>query len=344
LSKISFNIKPFTLSLKTPIITSKHKIIERKGFLIQVTAAEYFGEGECTPLPEFGSESFEEAEAQINNIAIDSSIFESKDFLDNLDKELQNYQQFPALCHAVEQSILTLYAHIHRVKYADIFNLPSKDEVKVNAFIGIKNVKDTLTDIGLYYNEGFDTIKLKFGRADFQEELCILDEISQSLGNHFNIRLDINGAWDIKTAIERIYQLQKYNIEYIEQPVRTLEQLHEISAISKIAVAADESMRSCEEANIIIDKGICRVLILKPMMLGGIINTLKIAKEAYKKNIKTIISSSFEGPLAFNYAVHAASLINGNYAHGLGIGNVFNEPENSLRYQLRNGKIIVGIQ
>lgn len=332
------------LTLQVPIITSKHKITERKGFLLQISGEEYSAEGECTPFPEFGSESLEDAEAQIKNIAIDRDIFEGKDFLDKLDKELQNFRQFPALCHAVEQSILTLYTRISKIKYSEAFNLPAKDTVKVNAFIGIKNINDTLSDARVFFDDGFDTIKLKFGRTDFKEELCILDEISRQFSNDINIRLDINGAWNVKTAIERIYQLEKYNMEYIEQPVKTLEQISKISAISSIPIAADESIRSIEDAKIIMDQGICRVLVLKPMMLGGIINTLKIAQEADKKNIKTIITSSFEGPLAFNYAAHAASFIRGDYAHGLGIGNIFSEPQDNTRYPLRKSKIILGAQ
>ncbi|MGZ3461664.1 MAG: enolase C-terminal domain-like protein, partial [Archangium sp.] len=72
------------------------------------------------------------------------------------------------------------------------------------------------------------------------------------------------------------------------------------------------------------------VLVLKPMVLGGLLPTLSLAREAARKGIDAYVTSSLDGVIARAGAAHlAAALPSGKYASGLGVGHLFKEePEN----------------
>jgi L-alanine-DL-glutamate epimerase-like enolase superfamily enzyme len=71
------------------------------------------------------------------------------------------------------------------------------------------------------------------------------------------------------------------------------------------------------------------VLVLKPMVLGGLLPTLALAREAARQGMDAYVTSSLDGVIARAGAAHlAAALPSGRYASGLGVGHLFqNEPD-----------------
>jgi O-succinylbenzoate synthase len=83
-------------------------------------------------------------------------------------------------------------------------------------------------------------------------------------------------------------------------------------------------------------------LILKPMMLGGIINTMKIVDMAKKNKIKTVITSSFESAVGRSFAILAASFLKDETAHGLGTAEYFEKDLVEDPYTVKDGIISLG--
>ena len=81
-------------------------------------------------------------------------------------------------------------------------------------------------------------------------------------------------------------------------------------------------------------------LILKPMMLGGIIPTLKIADFAKLNGINAIVTSSFEGVIGRIGAVNAAAFVNNELAHGLATADYFDEENIPDPYPVSEGRIL----
>ena len=136
--------------------------------------------------------------------------------------------------------------------------------------------------------------------------------------------------------------LEKFNIEYCEQPVKNISHFIKIQNKTKIPLAADESIRSLQDAQKIIEEKLAQVLILKPMMLGGILNTLRIADLAKKNKLKVIITTSFESALGRSFAILAASFLDNGLAHGLGTAGYFQKDIFEDPYPVKNGIISLG--
>ena len=61
------------------------------------------------------------------------------------------------------------------------------------------------------------------------------------------IRVDANGGWSVDEAARMLRSLDKYGLEYAEQPCATLAELAALRRLVNVPVAADESIRKAED-------------------------------------------------------------------------------------------------
>ena len=67
---------------------------------------------------------------------------------------------------------------------------------------------------------GFTTLKLKAGAERETEDLVArVRAIRQAVGPDVRLRLDVNGAWDLPTAEDRLDAVARFDIQYVEQPL-----------------------------------------------------------------------------------------------------------------------------
>ncbi len=112
-----------------------------------------------------------------------------------------------------------------------------------------------------------------------------------------------------------------------------------LSDFSPIPVAVDEMIKTATDAKDLIERSNVTTVVLKPALLGGIIDTIGLIKSAEKLNKKVIVSSAFESVVGRSALTLLAALTNGNYAHGLNTGVFFEEDLATEPYPINNGKI-----
>ncbi len=341
MNKVELTYSPYTIKLSKPFLTYKGLIKERHGFILRLSdQTGNSGIGDVAPFPEFGSESLHESIRKLENIKLDIKID-----LDNIEKSidllLRQFESLPSLRHGLEQALLNLICKEKEITLNHLLGRNSLKIININAIIGLMSPKESASAAEKFLGEGYSCIKLKIGRQSFKDDLECIEEIKQCIDDKLKIRLDVNGKWNSHEAIENINALEPYKIEYLEQPVNKLEDFIQLKAISRIPIAADESIRSIKDADNFIDNNAAGILILKPMMIGGLIPTLRIIDKALEKGIKTVISSSFESVIGRSFAVFAASLVHENIAHGLSTAGHFKEDLYKDPYPVRDGKIFL---
>lgn len=322
-----FDFSDYTIKLKTPFLSSKGPIRERRGFLLTLNSSEYSAQGDIAPLPEFGSESPATAERILRELKTSFPyLYKDCNEVSEIEFNLNNLTPFPALKHGLEQALLSLVAKKKKTDLKHLLEITSTEKVILNAVVGLQNAEETVKMVRNYVDSGYKTIKLKAGRKSFDQDLEIIEKVRLAVGHDIKIRLDVNGKWEIEEAVEKLNKLAQYDIQYVEQPVSLKQELSEISKISPVPIAADESIRSVSDAFEFIENRLCPILVLKPMMLGGILDTLKIIDKARRNNIITIISSSFESAIGKKALLFLASSINNDYAHGIGTDEYYASP------------------
>ena len=168
-------------------------------------------------------------------------------------------------------------------------------------------------------SSGCTTAKVKVAepgetRADEQARL---EAVRDALGPSGRIRVDANGAWTVDEAVTAIAVLDRAagGLEYVEQPVASVEDLALVRRRVAVPVAADESIRRAEDPYRVRDLEAADVAVLKVQPLGGVRACLRIAEDI---GLPVVVSSALESSVGIAAGVAlAAALPELPYASGL---------------------------
>ena len=286
--------------------------------------------GEASPLPGFSKESLYDVKEKLEEL-------ENK-YLNTNPGSILNEQKLPSLKFAIEQAVNSII--IDSGDISSLFGLNPKAEIKINGFVPFRNENVFKKNISQLLQDGFEVIKIKIGRKDFTEDLKFV-----SLANNIvkesgaKIRVDANGAWNLEDAKRNLEKLEYFQIDYVEQPVRTGEELAKLSAISKIPLAADEALVKEENIDLLLESKVS-VFVLKPMLLGGLNPVLKIKDKAEAVGKQAIISTTFESPVGLSYLIYGASIFKPNLIHGIPPIAFAHNKIGNFPFPVKRGKII----
>jgi O-succinylbenzoate synthase len=186
---------------------------------------------------------------------------------------------------------------------------------------------------------GFPAVKVK---VEAPADVDLVARVRDAVGPRVALRIDANGAWDVDTAIDAIARFTRYDLEYVEQPVATLDDLARVRARVDVPVAADECVRSVDDARRLRSLDAADVIVLKQQPLGGVRAALAVAEAA---GIPAVVSSMMETSVGIAAGVAlAAALPELPYACGLATldhidGDVVRVPLAPERGVLRVGPV-----
>ena len=273
-----------------------------------------FGLGECGPIQGLSIESIDQMINKLNEVK--KNINE----LSNIDLSL-----FPSINFGLETAFLDLKNDGKKVIFKNSFY--DGNPIKINGLIWM-GVKDfMINQINSKISDGYSCLKLKIGSIDFNEELSIIKSIRERFSSKIlEIRVDANGAFKSKNAINKLELLSKLKIHSIEQPIATNQwkELKEICEKTPLPIALDEELISInDKKEEFINYIKPQYLVLKPTLLGGFEKTKKWINIAENNNIGWWITSSLES----NIGLNAIAQFCGNYElklpQGLGTGQLF---------------------
>lgn len=167
---------------------------------------------------------------------------------------------------------------------------------------------------------GAKTFKVKVGE-DIAKDLLRLQAVS-ALRPDAAIRLDVNGLWSVDEALSHLGEIYREisNIQYVEQPCATLDELRELKSRADfpITIAADEVIRKSENPLALDLEGAADIVMLKVQPLGGISRSLAIAAHY---GLPAVVSSALESAVGIRYGMAlAASMSDLNFDCGLATG------------------------
>lgn len=192
---------------------------------------------------------------------------------------------------------------------------PGRQTIPVNVTIP---AVDPRTARALVVESGARVAKVKIGEPGDDEtaDMSRLEAVADALGPDGALRADVNAMWDVETAAGRLKRMAHLPIDYIEQPVATLEEMRELRALVDVPLAADEAVRQSPNPLEVIEEGVADVVILKVQPMGGIRRVLDLVS---RSEARVVISSALETSVGMYAGLLAASLLPGEVpACGLG--------------------------
>ncbi|HEX2404725.1 MAG TPA: o-succinylbenzoate synthase [Acidimicrobiia bacterium] len=160
----------------------------------------------------------------------------------------------------------------------------------------------------LVLESGASTAKVKVGEPgqSMEDEEARLAAVRATIGPEGKIRIDVNAAWDVDTAAIRLASYARFDLEYVEQPVKTLEEMVELRQMIDVPLAADELVRLRPDPLEVAAMGAADILVVKVQPLGGVARTLDIAARA---GIPVVVSSALETSIGIYSGLLVASLL-----------------------------------
>ena len=200
-----------------------------------------------------------------------------------------------------------------------------REFIPINATVPASNDEAEIEQILSWY-PGVDTVKIKVGTG-IQEDLVRIAVVRKHLPKA-KIRIDVNGSWSVKEAalnVNAIYEVTGDLLEYVEQPVTSLDELKQLKEGMSVDVkiAGDEVLRKAKDPFVISLDGAIDILMLKVSPLGGIKRAMDLASH---HKLPVVISSALESAVGISYGLALAARVpNLDYACGLGTSALFNQ-------------------
>ena len=166
---------------------------------------------------------------------------------------------------------------------------------------------------------GCTTAKVKVAERGqvLADDVLRVEAVRDAIGPSGRVRIDANGGWSVDDARIAVNTLDAVgNLEYVEQPCATVEELAELRLAIDVPLAADESIRHSDDPLRVARLEAADIAVLKVQPLGGVHACLEIAEDI---GLPVVVSSALETSIGLSAGLAlAAALPELPYACGLG--------------------------
>ena len=196
---------------------------------------------------------------------------------------------------------------------------PLRTEIAVNCTIPA--VSPELAH-DLARTSGCRTAKVKVAepRQALADDASRLEAVRDALGPDGKLRIDANGGWSVDEAVSAVRELDRFDLEYVEQPCASIDELADLrhrlaQAGLHVPIAADESIRRAQDPYQVAQRAAADIAVLKVQPLGGVRACLHIAERI---GLPVVVSSALETSIGIRAGLAlAAALPELPYACGL---------------------------
>lgn len=215
---------------------------------------------------------------------------------------------------------------------------PGADAIPVNLTLPAGPADEVAAAAAAGLRDGYSCFKLKVGLPDDEERVAA---VRGAIGAWPALRVDANGAWSATEAVERIDELGRFDLELVEQPCATLEELAEVRARTTLPIAADEPIRTAADVLRAAELGACDVVNVKLAGSGGLGPARDALRAAEEAGMRAWLSSTLDGPWAIAAALQLAAEQRLTLACGLATLDLFDARLARALPRPRNGLMAV---
>jgi L-alanine-DL-glutamate epimerase-like enolase superfamily enzyme len=149
-----------------------------------------------------------------------------------------------------------------------------------------KSLKDLREEMRHYLRLGYRAVKMKIGGAGLAEDLVRVEAALDVVGEGRCLAVDVNGRFDLDTALAYARALEPFDLRWLEEPVDPLDYLLYAILAQRYRgpIATGESLFSLQDARNLVRHGGLRpdrdVLQFDPALSYGLVEYLRIVEMA----------------------------------------------------------------
>lgn len=315
--------KKYTLEFKRPSGTSRGVLKTKDSWFIFVKNSDFpeiIGIGECGLLRGLSIDDVPHYQAKVAEVCQRINEYDywlSEGLLD-----------FPSIHFGLEIALKDLAVRGSKRLFPSDFT-DNHQPIHINGLIWMGKKAFMFEQIKAKLNAGFNCIKLKIGAIDFEAELDLLKYIrNQFSKSDVELRVDANGAFAPKDALEKLKRLAALDLHSIEQPIKQ----HQWEAMAKLCeqtplpIALDEELIGVfnkEQKQQLLETIRPQYIILKPSLIGGYKGSQEWIDLAQQFNVSWWITSALESNIGLNAIAQWTATLGNSMPQGLGTGQLY---------------------
>jgi L-alanine-DL-glutamate epimerase-like enolase superfamily enzyme len=174
-----------------------------------------------------------------------------------------------------------------------------------------------------YLDRGYSTVKMKIGGADLEDDLNRIEAALKVVGGDGSrLCVDVNGRFDLDTALDYADAIQPYGLRWYEEPLDPLDYLLHAALATRYPgpIATGENLFSMQDARNLIRHGGLRpdrdVLQFDPALSYGLVE--------YLRTLEMLKANGWSPRRCVPHGGHQFAL---NIAVGLGLGGNESYPD-----------------
>ncbi len=322
-----------TLKFRFEAGTSRGVYTEKDTFFLKIYDSEnpsIFGLGEAAPLKGLSIDDFPNYQDILQGACDTFNGLDLEVFEWNINIILAQLidDRLPSIKFGFETALLDYMNGGKRVIFDNNF-VKSEKAININGLVWMGSKAFMMEQVEEKISAGFDTIKMKIGAINFDEELSILASIRERFSpEKITLRVDANGAFSPEEASEKLSQLAHYQIHSIEQPIKQkqADAMVALCQSSPIPIALDEELIGITDyvqKMQMLKKIKPQFIILKPTLLGGLQHCREWIEIASRLQIGWWLTSALESNIGLNAIAQFAAEYKNTLPQGLGTGSLY---------------------
>ena len=317
---IKANYKKYILNFKNPSGTSRGILRTKETWFIILEENGKTGVGETGLFRGLSIDDIPNYEEKL--------IWVCKNINLGLENLLKALYEFPSIQFGLEQAFLSLHSEDKFELFPSQFTRGEKS-IPINGLVWMGDKEFMKNQIKEKLSIGFSCIKMKIGAIDFDTEIELLKSIRKEFSsNEIELRVDANGAFNPKNALEKLEILSELEIHSIEQPIKQgqINDMAQLCAKTPLPIALDEELIgifSFEEKKKLLKMIQPQYIILKPSLTGGFAGSKEWVNLANDTNCGWWITSALESNIGLNAIAQFTDTLQSDLPQGLGTGGLF---------------------
>ena len=152
-----------------------------------------------------------------------------------------------------------------------------------------KDLGELREEMEMLKAQGHKAFKAKIGGASLDEDMARLRVIREVIGDEDELMLDVNGAWDLPTAIEGARLLKEIRPRWLEEPVRWFDDRRELRILARktdIPLSAGESEQTGHGVRALLEEQAIDIVQFDCTRMGGFTMGKKLAALAELNHVE----------------------------------------------------------
>jgi len=305
-SAIEIEFEALELATKHPFGISSGTSVESKNVLVKLKYGDHVGYGEAAPA-KYHNETFETVMAVLGLIrdakVLGDDPFAIAEVSDRMDKVIAMNNSAKS---GIEMAMHDIAGKIAGQPTNSMLGLSGLKQPMTDFTIGIDNLEMVERKTKEAVEAGYKMLKVKQGTSYDKD---IIKTIRKAAPN-MPLRVDANGAWTPKHAIEMSKFLHDNEVQFIEQPLPKnahKEDFRFVREHSLLPIFADESVSQSHDVARL--AGCVDGVVVKLAKTGGLLEAIRVIHTARAHSMQVMFGCMIESSIGITAAVHLAPLV-----------------------------------